>query len=101
MLRVLCGASVVSIVIGMIEEGVAEGWYDGAAILLAVCIIVIVTTTNNYMKEQQFRKLNSQRENRSVSVSKKFHSLSAFHAEFLGQKKGTSYPYQHLRPPRR
>ena len=69
MLRVLCGAAVVSIVIGIIEEGIAEGWYDGAAILLAVCIIVSVTTTNNYMKEQQFRKLNSQRENRTVFVS--------------------------------
>lgn len=69
MLKVLCGASIVSIIVGVIEEGWAEGWYDGVAILLAVCIIVSVTTFNNYMKEKQFQKLNSQREKREVSVS--------------------------------
>ena len=69
MLKVLIGASVVSIVVGIINEGPAEGWYDGAAILLAVCIILSVTATNDYMKEKQFRKLNSVREKREVSVS--------------------------------
>jgi len=71
MLRLLCIASIVSILIGIMEEGIAEGWYDGGAILLAVCIIVSVTTFNNYMKEKQFRKLNTERENRTVSVRRK------------------------------
>jgi len=58
-LRLLCAAAFVSLVIGCINEGIAEGWIEGMAIFVAVIIIVSVTSVNDYMKDKQFRKLNS------------------------------------------
>ena len=57
MLRILCAAAVISLVLGILTEGLAEGWMEGASILIAVVIIVAVTAGNNYVKEQQFQKL--------------------------------------------
>jgi Ca2+ transporting ATPase len=59
-LRILCVAAAVSLVIGIYEKGLMEGWLEGFAIFVAVIIIVSVTATNDYMKEKQFRKLNSE-----------------------------------------
>ena len=59
MLRILCAAAIVSLILGIATEGIAKGWIEGVSILLAVIIIVSVTSINNYMKEQQFRKLNA------------------------------------------
>lgn len=59
MLQILCLAAVVSLITGIITEGIKIGWLDGVAILVAVIIIVAVTAGNNYMKDKQFRKLNA------------------------------------------
>jgi Ca2+ transporting ATPase len=59
MLRILCGAAAVSLVLGIATEGIREGWLEGASILVAVVIIVSVTSINNYLKEKQFQKLNA------------------------------------------
>lgn len=59
MLQILCLAAAVSLVTGIITEGLKLGWLDGVAIFVAVFIIVSVTAGNNYMKDQQFRKLNA------------------------------------------
>jgi Ca2+ transporting ATPase len=58
MLRVLCVAAVVSLVLGIATEGLEHGWMEGTSILVAIVIIVTVTSGNNYIKEQQFKKLN-------------------------------------------
>lgn len=79
MLQLLTGASIVSLIIGVIQEGLAEvidkfcvltaqGWLEGFAIFVAVFLIVTVTATNNYLRDQQFQKLNNKREQRDVSV---------------------------------
>lgn len=70
MLRVLCGAAVVSLVLGIATEGLREGWLEGASILVAVVIIVSVTSINNYVKEQQFRKLNAIAQMKNVNVTR-------------------------------
>jgi Ca2+ transporting ATPase len=68
MLRILCGAAAVSLVLGIATEGIREGWLEGASILVAVVIIVSVTAGNNYIKEKQFRKLNEIATQKSVNV---------------------------------
>lgn len=68
MLRILCGAALVSLVLGIATEGLREGWLEGTSILMAVVIIVSVTSFNNYMKEQQFQKLNKIAEQKNVNV---------------------------------
>ncbi|KAL4460329.1 hypothetical protein ABPG74_000080 [Tetrahymena malaccensis] len=67
-LRILCVACFVSLVIGCIKQGIAEGWIDGIGIFIAVFIIVTITSVNNYMKDKQFRKLNAQVAQRDVGV---------------------------------
>ncbi len=59
MLRILCASACVSLVLGIATEGLAEGWLEGASILVAVVIIVTVTTGNDYIKQKQFEKLNA------------------------------------------
>lgn len=51
MLQVLVIASIVSTIIGVIEDGWSTGWMEGAAIMLAIVLIVSVTAGNNYVKE--------------------------------------------------
>ena len=50
MLKILCLAAVVSLVLGILTEGISEGWLEGASILLAIGLIVSVTSVNNYLK---------------------------------------------------
>lgn len=68
MLRILCGAAAVSLVLGIATEGLREGWLEGASILVAVVIIVSVTSINNYVKEKQFRKLNEMAQQKNVNI---------------------------------
>ncbi|KAL4435781.1 hypothetical protein ABPG74_015749 [Tetrahymena malaccensis] len=70
MLQILCVAALVSTVIGIIDEGWASGWMEGAAIMVAIILIVSVTAGNNYAKEKQFQKLNAKREEMSVHVTR-------------------------------
>ncbi|EWS72210.1 calcium-translocating P-type ATPase, PMCA-type protein (macronuclear) [Tetrahymena thermophila SB210] len=70
MLQILCLASLVSTTIGILEDGLAKGWMEGATILIAVLIIVSISAGNNYIKEQQFLKLNAKREEITVKVKR-------------------------------
>ncbi|XP_065058957.1 plasma membrane calcium-transporting ATPase 1-like [Rhopilema esculentum] len=56
-LRILIVASVFSLILGMVFEGVAKGWVEGFAIFIAVMIVSLVTAVNDYEKEKQFRSL--------------------------------------------
>lgn len=67
-LQILCVAAVVSTVMGIYQDGLDHGWYEGVTILLAICIIVSVTAGNNYMKELQFRQLVSKQGEQRVTV---------------------------------
>ena len=62
---ILISAAIVSLILGVVEHG-AEGWIEGAAILIAVFIVATVTAGNDYTKELQFRALEatSQRDER-------------------------------------
>ncbi len=50
MLRILCASAAVCLVLGIATEGLAEGWLEGASILIAVVLIISVTAGNNYIK---------------------------------------------------
>jgi P-type Ca2+ transporter type 2B len=51
-LRILCVAAVVSLVIGIVQDGWLLGSADGGSIILAIIIIVSVTVGNNLVKER-------------------------------------------------
>ena len=54
---ILCGAAVVSIIIGYIREGFPEGLTEGLSIMIALVIIFVVNSGNNYMSERQLAKM--------------------------------------------
>lgn len=68
MLKVLCGAAIISLILGIATEGLAEGWIEGVSIIAAVVIIVSVTSFNNYVKEKQFQKLNAIAQQKNINV---------------------------------
>jgi len=70
----------VSLIVGVLTEGIETGWIEGFAIFIAVFIIVAVTAVNNYLKEKQFRKLYAQLDDRKINVIRKgkIHSISIY-----------------------
>lgn len=63
-------AATVSTILGLVikEERDDGGWIDGVAIWVAVFVVAFVGATNDYQKDQQFRKLNAQKEVFDVTV---------------------------------
>ena len=68
MLLILLAASVVSTIIGVLQEGLAKGWIEGFSIFLAVVIVVSISSFQNYEKDQQFRKLDAEYDKKDVKV---------------------------------
>jgi len=66
LIMLMCAACV-SLILGIIENP-STGWIEGTAILFAVVIVVMVSSLNDYSKEQQFRKLNSKKNNKTVKT---------------------------------
>lgn len=53
-LKVLCVAAVVAMVVGIYNDGLALGWIDGTSIMVAIVIIVVVSVGNDLAKEAKF-----------------------------------------------
>lgn len=53
-LKVLIVAAIVSTTLGIIKDGWAHGFQEGAGIVIAIIIIVLVTVVNDYAKEKKF-----------------------------------------------
>ena len=58
-LKVLIVAAIVSTTLGIIKDGWAHGFQEGAGIVIAILIIIIVSVVNDYSKEKQFQDLMS------------------------------------------
>lgn len=67
-LKILIVAAFCSLVIGISTEGLATGWYEGTAILLAIIVIVIITVANDYMQDQQFINLFKKSQKKVIKV---------------------------------
>ncbi|MBW0497407.1 hypothetical protein O181_037122 [Austropuccinia psidii MF-1] len=60
-------------------------WVEGVAILVAVAIVTLVGSVNDYQKELQFKKLNAQKEDRSIKVIRNGHEqLLSIHHILVG-----------------
>ena len=58
MLIILLAAAAISLIIGILKDGIQTGWIEGTAIFFAVFIVVNITAYNNSMEEIEFNKLN-------------------------------------------
>jgi magnesium-transporting ATPase (P-type) len=55
--RVLLAAAVVSLVIGVLQEGFPGGLIEGTSIIIALTIIIVVGSVNNYRSERKLAEL--------------------------------------------
>lgn len=65
---ILCGAAVVSIIIGLIQEGFPMGLTEGLSIMVALVIIFVVNSGNNYMSERQLAEMLKQCDAKDIAV---------------------------------
>ena len=70
MLRVLIVASLISLGVGILKEGLATGWIEGTAIFSAVFIVVTITSFLNWKKDRQFQNLSKAFKIKSVDVKR-------------------------------
>ena len=52
------GCAVLSLVFGIKENGIKEGWYDGGSIFVAIFLVIAVSTISNFRQNRQFDKLS-------------------------------------------
>ncbi|CAI7854914.1 unnamed protein product, partial [Closterium sp. NIES-54] len=67
-LMILAICATLSLVVGVATEGVAEGWYDGAGILLSILLVVSVTAVSDYRQALQFSELDREKKKVSMDV---------------------------------
>jgi len=68
MLIILQIAALVSLLIGIYQEGLATGWIEGFSIFLAVFVVVTISSYQNYSKYLQFSKLQSESKKQTINV---------------------------------
>jgi magnesium-transporting ATPase (P-type) len=68
MLRILCYAVIVSLILGIINEGLEVGWQESVSILIAVLALVTVIAGNSYWKEVMIRSLKNMPKSKDVLV---------------------------------
>jgi Ca2+-transporting ATPase len=69
--RILLGAAVVSLVIGVVQHGMPDGLLEGTSIMIALCIIIIVSSGNNYASERRLANLVAMADRQDVAVYRK------------------------------
>ena len=69
-LRVLLLASVVSLIIGILKDGIRTGWIEGTAIFFAVFIVVSISSYMNYNEKEQFLKLSRETKLKKVMIKR-------------------------------
>jgi magnesium-transporting ATPase (P-type) len=68
MIRVLCYAAVVLLILGLIREGLEFGWQESVSILIAVFITIAISTGSYYWKERMIQSLKDLSKSKDVLV---------------------------------
>lgn len=66
--RILCGAAIVSLIIGIIQHWIPKGLLEGTSIMIALFIIIVVNSGNNYLSEKRLAELVSLSDEQEVQV---------------------------------
>jgi Ca2+-transporting ATPase len=65
---ILLGCAVLSLVFGIKETGIKEGWYEGGSIFVAVFLVIAVSAISNFKQNRQFDKLSKVSNNIQIDV---------------------------------
>lgn len=66
--KILFGAAIVSMIIGVIKDGFPEGLIEGTSILISLTIIIVVNSGNNWVSERRLAALVNLSEQQDVAV---------------------------------
>ena len=67
-LKVLLVSAIISLIIGLLKEGLKTGWIEGSAIFGAVFIVTSISSSLNYNEQLQFQKLKAENQKKKVIV---------------------------------
>ena len=67
-LKVLLVSAIISLIIGLLKEGLKTGWIEGSAIFGAVFIVTAISSSLNYNEQLQFQKLKAENQKKKVLV---------------------------------
>ena len=67
-LKILLISSIISLIIGLLKEGLKTGWIEGSAIFGAVFIVTAISSSLNYNEQLQFQKLKAENQKKKVIV---------------------------------
>ncbi|KAM4084511.1 hypothetical protein ACB094_08G137800 [Castanea mollissima] len=65
---ILLGCAILSLVFGIKEKGIKEGWYDGGSIFVAIFLVIAVSTISNFRQNRQFDNLSKVSNNIQIEV---------------------------------
>ena len=82
-LKVLLIAAIVSLVIGLLKEGLKTGWIEGSAIFGAVFIVTGISSFLNYNEQLQFQKLKLENPKKKVLVIRNGNEVEIDEEELL------------------
>jgi uncharacterized membrane protein (DUF485 family) len=61
-------AAFLTVITGMIGQGVQWGWMQGVSIYVAMLTVIIVQAVNDLIKDKNFVKLQNELKNEDISV---------------------------------
>ena len=67
-LKVLLISAIVSLIIGLLKDGLTTGWIEGSAIFGAVFIVTGISSSLNYNEQLQFQKLKEENQKKKALV---------------------------------
>ncbi|GMI79200.1 auto-inhibited Ca2+ ATPase 12 [Hibiscus trionum] len=70
---ILLVCAVLSLGFGIKQHGIADGWYDGGSIIIAVFLVVAVSAVSNFKQNRQFEKLSNESSDIKVEVVRDGH----------------------------
>ena len=82
-LKVLLIAAIVSLVIGLLKEGLKTGWIEGSGIFGAVFIVTGISSFLNYNEQLQFQKLKLENPKKKVLVIRNGNEVEIDEEELL------------------
>ena len=56
-LKVLLIASIVSLIFGVIKDGIKTGWIEGTALFFSVIFVILINSYMNYLETEEFLKI--------------------------------------------
>ena len=67
-LKVLLISAIISLIIGLIKDGIKTGWIEGSAIFFAIFIVCGISSYLNYNEQKKFQELNHENKIKNVIV---------------------------------